>query len=90
MASQIDPPIIPKPPDSANIQEIFKWAQDMYTWVTTHFPQGILHPFFTQDQINAMTSMEQAGRIFFNYTTGKFMGGEVASGSLSVKTFTTS
>jgi len=90
MVSQIDPPVVPKPPDSADPHEMLKWAQDMYTWVTTHFPQGILAPFFTQDQINAMTSTEQCGRIFFNYTTGKFMGGEVVSGALSVKTFTTS
>lgn len=90
MSNELPPATVPKPPDSANMQEMFKWIQDMYTWASTHFPQGILTPFFTQDQINSMTNLEQAGKIFFNHTTGKFMGGEVVSGALSVKTFTTS
>lgn len=90
MSSEIASATIPKPPDNANLQEIFKWTQDMYTWATTHFTQGALVTFFTQDQINAMTNLEQAGKIFFNHTTGKFMGGEVDAGALSVKTFTSS
>lgn len=90
MSSELPPSTVPKPPDSANAQEMFKWIQDMYGWAVTHFTQGILPPFFTQDQINAMTDLEQAGKIFFNHSTGKFMGGEVVAGELAVKTFTTS
>jgi hypothetical protein len=90
MSTELSPATVPKPPDDANMQEMFKWMQDMYTWATTHFPSGLLAPFFTQDQITAMTDLDQAGKIFFNHTTGKFMGGEVAAGALSVKTFTTS
>ena len=90
MSNELPPQTVPKPPDNADVQEMFKWMQDIYTWATTHFPQGVMTPFFTQDQINAMNSLEQAGRIFFNHTTGKFMGGEVTSGALSIKTFTTS
>lgn len=90
MSSELPPATVPKPPDSQDVKEMFKWMQDMYTWASTHFPQGLLAPFFNQDQINAMTNLDQAGKIFFNHTTGKFMGGEVAAGSLSVKTFTTS
>lgn len=90
MASELPPATVPKPPDDANVQEMFKWMQDMYTWATTHFPTGLLAPFFNQSQIDQMTDLEQAGKIFFNNTTGKFMGGEVSGGLLTVKTFTTS
>lgn len=90
MATELPPSTIPKPPDSADIHEMYKWMTDMYTWAVEAFTNGSLQTFFTQDQINQMTDLKQAGKIFFNHTTGKFMGGEVNSGVLSVKTFTTS
>jgi len=90
MSSEIGTATIPKPPDNADIHEMYKWMLDMYTWAKDSMTAGQLVTFFTQDQINQMTDLSQAGKIFFNHTTGKFMGGEVESNSLSIKTFTTS
>jgi hypothetical protein len=88
--TELPPSTVPKPPEDPNLQEMHKWIQDMYTWATTHFPKGLLLTFFTQDQVNQINQLSEAGKIFFNYTTGKFMGCEVDSGNLVVKTFTTS
>lgn len=82
--------VIPKPPDSSEPAALQTWAKDMYSFLVTNWQAGVQPPFFSQNQINQMTSLSQAGKIFFNNDTGKFMGGEVSGGTLSVKTFTTS
>lgn len=82
--------IIPKPPDSADINELHTYAKDMYTFLVNIMQAGVQVPFFSQNQISQMTSLTQAGKIFFNNDTGKFMGGEVSGGMLSLKTFFTS
>lgn len=84
--------VIPKPPDKADLNVLQKWANDMYSFLVTNWQTGIQPPFFSQDQIDQMTptTLTQAGKIFFNNDTGKFMGGEVVAGELAVKTFTTS
>jgi hypothetical protein len=81
---------IPSPPDSPDVGEIHQWTKDIYTLLNSILSGGNQQVFFTQDQINQMTGLEQAGKIFFNETTGKFMGGEVSGGALSKVTFTTS
>lgn len=90
MSTELMPSTIPKPPDNADPKEMHKWMLDMYTWAVEAFTKGLQAPFFSQSQIDAMTELAQAGRIFFNNDTGKFMGGEVESGALSIKTFTAS
>lgn len=82
--------VIPKPPDSPNLADLQTWAKDLYSFLVTNWQTGVQPPFFSQNQIDQMTSLTQAGKIFFNNDTGKFMGGEVSGGALSVKTFTTS
>jgi hypothetical protein len=81
---------IPSPPDSPDAGELHQWAKDIYTLLSSILSGGNQVVFFTQDQIDQMTGLEQAGKIFFNQTTGKFMGGEVSGSALSLKTFTTS
>lgn len=90
MSTEIAPSTIPKPPDSANVQEMHKWMCDMYVWATNNITGGSQIPFFSASQIAQMTDLSQAGKMFFNHDTGKFMGAEVVSNALSIKTFTTS
>lgn len=82
--------IIPKPPDNPDLAALQTWAKDLYSFLLTNWQAGLQPPFFSQDQIDQMTTLTQAGKLFFNHDTGKFMGGEVAAGALAVKTFTTS
>jgi hypothetical protein len=82
--------VIPKPPDNPNLEEIHTWAKDLFNFLQLNWSTGIQAPFFSQNQIDQMTTKDQAGKLFFNNDTGKFMGGEVAAGNLDVKTFTTS
>jgi hypothetical protein len=89
MSTELMPSTIPKPPDSADVNEMHKWMLDMYVWAVEAFTKGLQAPFFSQSQIDGMTELSQAGRIFFNNDTGKFMGGEVDSSALTIKTFTT-
>ena len=90
MSTELPPSTIPKPPDSADINEMYKWMLDIYTWSTQNLASGHQLTFFTQDQVSKMNNLEQAGKVFFNHTTGKAMLGEVVAGVLSVKTITTS
>lgn len=90
MSSELMPTTIPKPPDSADANEMHKWMLDFYTWAVEVFTKGLQVPFYSQSQIDAMTELSQAGRLFFNNDTGKFMGGEVLSSALAINTFTTS
>lgn len=82
--------VIPKPPDKADLNAFQRWANDMYTFLVNNWQTGVQPPFFSQAQIDQMTDLTQAGKIFFNNDTGKFMGGEVVADALAVKTFTTS
>jgi hypothetical protein len=81
---------IPSPPDSPDIGELQQWSKDIWTLLTAILSAGNQITFFSQAQIDQMTDLGQAGKIFFNQDTGKFMGGEVSGGLLSKKTFTTS
>lgn len=82
--------VIPKPPDSADLKDLHNWVKDMYSFLVTNWQTGLQPPFFSQNQLNQMTALQQAGKLFFNNDTGKMMVGEVASGALAVKTITTS
>lgn len=82
--------VIPKPPDNPNLDELHTWMKDMYSFLVTNWQAGVGLPFFSQNQINQMTALSQAGKVFFNNDTGKAMVGEVVTGALSIKTITTS
>lgn len=81
---------IPSPPDDANIHDMHQWSKDMWTFLTTVMSKGLQPAFFTGDQLSQMTNIDQAGKMFFNQTTGKFMVSEVSGGNISLKTITTS
>jgi hypothetical protein len=81
---------IPKPPENADPVALQRWARDLYNFLLANWQTGLRPPFFSQNQINQMTDLDQGGKIFFNNDTGRFMGGEVDAGALSVKTFTSS
>lgn len=86
----IEPLNIPKPPDSPDINEMHKHLLSMYMFLNTHLSTGTQSPFFTQSQLDQMTDLSQAGRVFMNHTTGKLNVGEVESGNLVIKQITTS
>jgi hypothetical protein len=81
---------IPKPPENGKNADIHEWARDLYTFLKNNWQSGIQNPFFAQSQIDQMTNLNQAGKIFFNHTTGKAMVAEVIGGNLNIKTITTS
>jgi len=87
--ADMKPVNVPKPPDVADINSIHQWIRDFSSFYVDQVQNGRL-PFLSQNQINKMNSLEQAGTIFFNNDTGKAMIGEVSGGALSVKTVTTS
>lgn len=87
--ADMKPTSVPKPPDVADINSIHQWIRDFYSFYVDQVQNGRL-PFLSQNQISQMTSLQQAGTIFFNNDTGKAMIGEVSGSALSVKTITTS
>ena len=82
--------VIPKPPDNPNLADLQTWAKDLYSFLITNWQTGVEPPFFSQNQINQMTSLTQAGKFVFNNDTGKGMLGEVVGGALVMKTIMTS
>ncbi len=79
----------PKPPDGTNINDLHKWSKDMYGWIMENFARGNAITSFSQAQIDSMSGLDFATKLFFNTTTGKFMGGEVDGGNtLAIRTFT--
>lgn len=81
---------IPKPPDNADLTELHTWAKDLFSFLTTNWQNGLQAPFFSQNQLDQMTSLSQSGKFFFNNDTGKLMASEIDAGNLDIKTITTS
>ena len=81
---------IPKPPDSPDLKEIHKHLLDLSVFLNTHFSSGTQSPFFSQNQLNQMSQLSQAGKVFMNHTTGKINVGEISGGNLVIKEVMTS
>ena len=62
---------IPQPPINSTNTELHKSLTDTLNFVHTMFNNGTKHASFTQAQINAVTSLDQAGTIVFNTTTNE-------------------
>lgn len=80
---------IPKPPDSPDLKEMHKHLLSMYMFLNTHLSTGTQSPFFSQNQLNQMSDLSQAGKIFMNHDTGKINVGEIVGGNLVIKQVTT-
>ena len=79
---------IPKPPDSANIEEMHAWMLSFYSFYVTNHATGSQAPFFSQSQLNQMVSennLEQAGKVFMNNDTGELNVGTIVAGNLVMK-----
>lgn len=79
---------IPKPPDTANIDEMHKHMLSLYTFLQQNFGAGTQSTFFSQNQLNQMVSnndLKQAGKIFMNSDTGKINAAIVTGGVLAMQ-----
>lgn len=73
---------LPQPPGSKDIEDIHKSVTDIVNFLGLMHENGTAHPAFTQDQINQMTQLTQAGKMVFNSTTGKQQKSNVVSGAV--------
>lgn len=62
---------IPIPPAEADLETLHRYILTLSNWLRDLFIQGLQMPSFTQTEIDAMTAATQAGKLFFNSTTGK-------------------
>lgn len=61
---------LPKPSQSSDPVELQKTLDDVIRWISDTHQGGTAHVGMTQDDINAVSSQEAAGRQVLNETTG--------------------
>jgi glutathionyl-hydroquinone reductase len=61
---------IPKPPTSSYPEHLREKINEILRFVDDTFANGTSHKGFTQEQINAASSQELAGKTVLNETTG--------------------
>lgn len=84
------PPLnIPKPPDSANLNELHRWSLAIYQFLVTNFGNGLQSNHFSSSQISAMNELQQAGKLIYEHDTGKLKFGSVSGNVLTVKEIAT-
>jgi hypothetical protein len=74
----------PSPPTSPDLQGMHRWILSVCNFMKQTMLNGNQSPHFTQDQLNQMSDLSQAGKQFFNFTTGKMNIAEVSGGTTLV------
>lgn len=88
--ADMQPVNIPKPPATADLDEMHKWANDFHIWMSQNMGTGLQSTFLSANQLANVTEKKDAAKIFYNNDDNTFHASVIDSGtgSVVIKQFT--
>ena len=86
--ADMQPVNIPKPPVTADLDELHKWATSLNIWIGQNMGTGLQTTLLSADQLSAVTEKKDAAKIFYNNDTGEMHASVMSGGNLVIKKFT--